>query len=196
MLLKRVSRHLKVMGLTVMLIPVLVPGGCLGVVDPAAEKTLLACLGETSVTVYPAFVRDGQEHRYDAVSAARIAGLLTDRGLADVTLSEAEIPITGGWHMDQSRMFRESTEALGGFVREHPIETDYALLAEHIIGGRGVPVGIHCYVVDAEGTPALGVLLNSHWTEFSSANPQTVDDCTDVLLGVLEDRLETEEPGD
>jgi hypothetical protein len=182
-------------GLGVLSVAVLAVQGCHGVVDPAAERAFRAGVGESTITVYPTFVRDGQDHRYDAAAAQRIANMLERRG-AQVQRSEAEVPITGGWHMNEARMFRESTEALASFVRKNSIQTEYALLAEYIIGGRHVPVGIHCYAVDAEGTPALGVLLNSHFTEFSSVNPQTVNDCTDILLGVLEDRFEDVEADD
>ncbi len=189
MQIKSLSRTVGTAGLGVLSVAILAAQGCHGVADPAAERAFRAGVGESTITVYPAFVRDGMNHRYDAASAQRIANMLEHRG-AEVKRSEAEVPITGGWHMNQARMFRESTESLANFVRENPIDTEYALLAEHIIGGRGDPVGIHCYAVDAEGTPALAVLLNSHFTEFTSANPKTVEDCTDILLGVLEDRFE------
>ena len=163
-------------------------GGCMSAVDPAAEETLFQVLGNTSFTVFPTFVR-GEEPSYDGNSAGQIGEMLTEEGLAEVTLSEVEVPITGSWGMNQAGMLEESAEAFASYLAEHSMDTEYGLLAEFLIGGRGVPVGIHCYVLDAQGRLTFVVLLNSHWSEFSEADPQTVEDCTDVLIGVLRDEL-------
>ena len=68
--------------------------------------------------------------------------------------------------------------------------TRYALLPEYL-GAKTEAGGVHAYVVDADGTVAFQVLLNSHWEEFSKAKPKTPDDCTAVLIDVLRDRLKT-----
>jgi hypothetical protein len=58
------------------------------------------------------------------------------------------------------------------------------------LGGKTEAVGIHAYIVDAQGTAAFQVLLNSHWDEFAKASPlKTADDCTAVLIDVLRNRL-------
>jgi hypothetical protein len=172
------------------LILVLVAGGffvlrgCNGLADPAAHEALLAKRGATSFTVYPAYVRR-REARYDQASAERLAEFLRAEGLAEATASDEQVPITGPWHRSQPAMLRESAESFAAYLREHPIETDYALLAEYLYVGRDVPGGIHCYVLDRHGTLADAVLLNSHWPEFSDPDPRTVEDCTDILIGVL-----------
>jgi hypothetical protein len=71
-------------------------------------------------------------------------------------------------------------------VRENPIRTDYALLPEYLFG-RTKAGGIHCYVLDGQGTLADVVLLNDHWPRFAEVDPRTVEDCTDVLINVLRD---------
>jgi hypothetical protein len=166
-----------------------IAGGCGSVVDPAAKEALYQALGNTTFTVYPTFVRD-EDGSYNGESAGRIGDMLTTEGLAEVTLSQAEVPITGSWGMNQAKMLQESAADFAAYVAEHPIETEYALLAEFLILGTGVPGGIHCYIVDADGRLAFVVLLNSHWSEFSDADPQTVEDCADVLTGVLREELQ------
>ena len=164
--------------------------GCKGIVDDQAEQALLASLGDTSVTVFPAFVREGKDHRYDAAAAASIGQFLTDEGLASVTLANQEVPITGSWRMNQAKMLRESAADFAVYIKAHPAETEYVLLPEYLIGGSGAVGGIHCYVLDKDTRVAFGVLLNSHWDVFADANPKTVEDCTDVLTAVLAERLE------
>jgi hypothetical protein len=163
---------------------------CRGIVDPAAEATFLKSLGETSITVFPAYVRgeQGTDPVYDAHAAQAIAGFIEEEDLATVTMSDEEVPITGSWHMNQAQMLKESAASFGGHLQDKPAESDYALLAEYLIGPRTV-MGIHCYVIDGEGRIAYVVLLNSHHEPFSAADPRTVGDCTEVLLSVLREDL-------
>ena len=164
--------------------------GCGGIIDPAAKQVLVQSLGNTSFTVFPAFVRDADERYYDAESAGLIGAFLAGDDLADVTVSEMQVPITGPWHSNQAQMLQESAAAFAAYLEENPPETDYALLAEYIfLGGEGGVGGIHCYILDDDRSVAYVVLLNSHHKEFSDANPETVADCTDVLIGILRDDL-------
>jgi hypothetical protein len=159
-------------------------GGCGGVVDDAANKQLQEKLGNTSITVFPAFVRDGEQKKYDAATAQAIADLFADRKLAAVTISAAEVPINSPWGMNESKMFRLSVADFRTYLAEHPIGTDYAL-----IGRGGTVVGVHAYLLDAKGVCAYAIGLNSHHKPFNDVNPQTVDDCTKIVLNVLRDEL-------
>jgi hypothetical protein len=159
--------------------------GCNGIADPVARQAFLDDLGTTSLTVYPAYVRR-RPQQYDEVAAARLAEFLGAENLAEVVVSDEQVPITGPWHRSQPTMLRESAEAFAAYLGDHPIQTDYALLPEYLFG-REKAGGIHCYVLDREGTLAYVVLLNDHWPRFSRVDPRTVDDCTDVLIDVLGD---------
>lgn len=160
--------------------------GCGSIIDPQAKEALFQTLGNTSFTVFPAFVRS-EDASYDADAAEQIGEFLAVDGLGDVTLSDDEVPITGSWGMNQAKMLRESAADFAAYITENPVETEYALLAEYLFLGTGVPGGIHCYVLDAGGRIAWIVLLNSHWSAFTDADPQTVEDCTGVLIEVLRD---------
>jgi hypothetical protein len=168
---------------------VLLIGGCGGIIDEQAERTLMDTLGDTSIAVFPAFVRDGQQARYNADAARQIGQFLTGEKLAAATVSQAQVPITSQWGMNQAKMLRASAADFTAYVQAHPIQTDYALLPEYLIGGQGVVVGVHCYVVDEGGKVAFAVLLNSHHQTFADAQPKNVEDCTEVLIQVLRERL-------
>jgi hypothetical protein len=163
----------------------LVVGGCGGIVDKPANARLREKIGNTSVTVFPAFVREGRQAKYDADAAGAIGDLLTEESLAAVTVSDAEVPITSKWGMNQAKMFRGSAADFSTYVRDNPVETEYALLPEYLIGGRGTPVGVHLYLVDAEGVVAYAFLNNSHHKVFTDVNPKTPDDCTAIVLSNL-----------
>lgn len=160
-------------------------GGCGGIVDKQAAARLRDAIGDTSITVFPAFVRDGEQHRYDADAARSIAEFLTQEGLATATVSDAEVPITSKWGMNQARMFRDSAADFSTYIGEHPIQTDYALLPEYLIGGRGTVVGVHLYLLDPQGTAAYAALLNSHHKVFTDVDPKTTSDCTTIAIDVM-----------
>lgn len=169
--------------------PVLVTAsGCQFPLDPVAKEAFWGGLGNTSVTVFPAFMRHGKEGSWDPSAAKKVGAFLADKNLAKVTLSDAQVPITGPWHHNEARMLKESAEAFAAYVKAHPVSTDFALLPEYLML-RSRPGGIHCYVTDAKGRVAYVVLQNSHWTEFQEVDPKSVDDCTEVLIRVFEDDL-------
>jgi hypothetical protein len=167
----------------------LLTAGCGSIVEEEAEQTFMQSLGNTTITVYPAFVRHGKSPEYDANAAKQIGEFLTARQVANVAHSDAHIPIPGPWRTNQAKMLRESATAFADYVQANPIRTSYALLPEYLMGTGGGVGGIHCYVLDADGKVAFAVLLNSHHKPFADAQPSSVADCTDVLIQVLRERL-------
>jgi hypothetical protein len=165
-----------------------VAGGCDAPVDPVAATAFRESLGNTSITVFPAFVRRGDPD-YDENAAATLAAFFEDEGLAEVSVSDAEVPIPGPWRANQARILEESAAAFASYLSGHPLQTDYGLLPEYFQGGRGAFVGVHCYIVDRDSRWAFAVLQNSHWPVFQKVDPQTTDDCTTILIEVLREEL-------
>ena len=165
--------------------------GCGGITDSQAQQWLMGNLGNTTVTVFPAFSRRGKTPAYEDRAALEIAAFLESDGLAEPTVSNARVPITGPWHGNQAKMLRESAQSFVTYLSENPVETEYALLPEYLFG-RSEAGGVHCYIVDRDGKIAHAVLLNSHHMPFSKATPKTAEDCTKVLIGVLRGSLKRE----
>ena len=166
---------------------ILAIGGC-SIVDPQAKEALMRDLGSTSFTVFPAVVRR-QAISYDENSAARIGEFLATQRLGQGTVSDVHVGISGPWHMNQARMLRESAEEFAFYVKDHPIETAYAVLPEYLLSGSDAVHGIHGYIIDKNGKVAFVVLQNSKWPAFQGVNPQTVEDCTEVLVRALRESL-------
>jgi len=169
----------------------LVISGCSGIVDPEAEDLFRQKLGDTTLTIYPTYVRHGDgDDTYESGSAAAIGRFFTEEDLARVVLSEERVPLSEQWYSDQSRMLRESAQAFADYITGNPPATEYGLLAEYaFLAGSGAVGGIHCYILDASGRVAWVLLLNSHHDVFSEAAPQTIEDCTAILIAVLQDSL-------
>ena len=187
------NRPVKPLLLTVMSLLCAVPFVQCSGVDSAANKKLLEKLGATSVTVFPTLVR-GTEQHYDTGSAEAIVQFLKAEKLAEAALAAEQIPVTGEWGMNQSKMYMASAKSVGSYVTQHSLSTDYALMAEYLMG-KGEAVGIHCYVVDTQGRLAAGIQLNSHDKDFAAAEPRTPEDCTKVLLAKLKNELKKRQGG-
>lgn len=167
----------------------LVMGGCGGVVDKQANERLRQQLGQTSITVYPTFVRCGEAHECDAGAAAALAAFLDAHDFAEVQRSDAEVPINSVWGRNQSRMFRDSVADFAAYLHEAPPPTEYALLAEYLLSGKGEVMGVHLYLLTKEGVCAYAVGQNSHHQEFKDVAPRSVEDCTAILLKVMKKEL-------
>lgn len=160
----------------------LLMGGCGGIVKPEDEAAFRAALGSTSMTVYPTYVRIGARGTYDPSSAQALADWLAEQKLADVIVSSEQVALSGEWRMNQAKMFRTSAEAFSQHLREHPPTTQYAVMAEYLMGAEDRVGGVHLYFLKADGTPAFGFLQNSHHEAFQAINPKSREDCTRVLL--------------
>ncbi|NOG54285.1 MAG: hypothetical protein HND57_08145 [Planctomycetes bacterium] len=164
--------------------------GCAGPIDNQACSEFIGSVEQAqapgaaptvSITVFPTIVRSSEvSHDVDAGKAA--ADYFTSNGLAAVTWDEAGlIPAGGTWGHNQAKMFRQSIESFAQYLADAPIKTDYAFVSEYLISSNGRPVGVHGYLLKSDGTPAYGLLLNSHHEPFYETDPQTIEDATTVL---------------
>lgn len=168
--------------------------GCAGhLVTEEAKTRFEQSLGDTTITVYPTFVRTQAGASYDATSAAKVAEFFARNSLARTELVSQKADISAASGKYQNDIFRASLKLFRKHVASAVIETDYALLAEYLIsptpGGGQAVGGIHCYIVDRNGEPVFLVLLNSHDEVFAKAQPKTAAAATAVLMEVLEERI-------
>jgi hypothetical protein len=161
--------------------------------EETSEKEFLHSLGQTSITVFPAYIRQHRSSSHDSAAAASIAAFLRNEGFAEAVLSNEKVPIPKAGRMNQSRMFRESSREFAAYLRANRVPTRYALMTEYLMTGYEGVGGIHCYVLSSDGVPALGVLLNSHHQSFAEVAPKTSEDCTALIIRVLRERFKAEE---
>ena len=178
---------------------VLVPGtgSCSGLVDEEQMETFFSSLGNTSMTVYPTYIKrmaidqagkpsghDAGNSGYESTEAERLAAFIRCESMADVTVSSEAIPLDKKWQRSQYGILKASSRAFGDYVASHPIDTDYAVLAEYVIPYDKV-WAVHAYVVNARGDLVWLLHLNEHFDVFTSVDPRTPRDATDVLLNYL-----------
>lgn len=163
-------------------------GCCPCPLDHAANVQFMQKVGNTSITVFPASVRCGAEQSYDNGAAASIAGFLRSADIAVATVSESRVPVTGSWCTPWHKMVRQSARSLARYVKANPIDTSYALLPVYWIGDSGTPQGVRGYIVDARGRLAWAVIetVRPHQQIFAEANPQGIEECTAVVIDMLD----------
>ena len=171
--------------------------GCTGLVEKKLMDEFFASLGNTSITVYPAYVKrhaidasgkplgyDSDDSGYDLVETERLAEFIRCESLAEVTVSGEEVPLDSNWQRTQMGLWQASTLAFGEYVAAHPINTGYAMMAEYLIPADKV-WAVHAYVVNARGEVVWLLHLNEHFDVLTSLDPHTPHDSTNVLLNYL-----------
>ena len=178
--------HLTALALS--LLACLLIGGCGGRADREAEQAFLGGKGLADLTVLPAVLRSGEEIRYDAREAERLAAGLTDQETARAVSGEGQAPLTAGWKASEKAMLRRSAREFRRWVRRHPVGTAYALLPEYLLGTRMV-AGVCVYVVDRQGRLAFVHRYDSNDQRYQEMMPIGPADCTNLLLGALHETL-------
>ncbi len=176
---------------------ILTTSACSGLVDENDMDAFFAGLGNTSLTVYPAYIKrmaiddsgkslgyDDESSGYDVAEAKRIAAFIRCESLAEVRVSSEKVPLNKEWQRTQHGIFKSSSRAFADYVASHPIGTEYAVLAEYVIPGDKV-WAVHAYVVNSKGDLVWILHLNEHFDVFTRIDPHTPKDATDVLLDFL-----------
>ncbi len=172
----------------ILLLIVVLLAGCGRIVKKEVEAEFRSALGKTSVTVYPVVVRSTGSAAgviWDEQAAKDLAGWIEKQGLARVVIASDQLNIAAKPGMNQAKMFRSGMTSFGEWVKAHPPNTDYGLVAEYLVWGKGAVGGVHVYVVRNDGEYAYGTLLNSHWKEFKEVKPTSVQDATRVAIRKL-----------
>lgn len=166
------------------------------------QKPLAEVIQQSSISVFPAVVRTQDGTTYHPLAAAAILQHIQENTDAKVTVVSTEVDMTGtvpekGYQFD---IFHNSLKRFGEYVKQNPIETDYAMLTDYLIShtpnGGYAAGGIHCYVVNQKGERAYALILNSHHHNFKEGGLRTddgtpeglnemVNRCTNVLLKTL-----------
>ena len=170
---------------------------CSGLVNEKQTEQFFADLGNTSITIYPTYIkrmaRDelGKPLGYDAFNSGyehketeRLAAYLRCECLAQVVVGADKVTLGGKWQKTQYGIFKASSRAFADYVAAHPIDTEYAMMAEYAIPLDRV-WAVHAYVVNAKGELVWILHLNEHFEVFTDFNPKIPAEATDVLLEYL-----------
>lgn len=115
--------------------------------------------------------------------------LINESGLIQAAETEEDAALEGhGWpnEMDVLWIFSKAAKA---YVQQHPVDSDYVLLADYWRTPRGEVWAVHFVVLDRAGEWVVVDLQNNHKSDFQHINPQTLEDCNRLVMKRLESCL-------
>jgi hypothetical protein len=141
--------------------------------------------GQATLTIYPFRIWGTEEGSFEGAKALaeklNEAGLFQGAAVAgmDTGLKARRNPNQMKILWDSARMFRK-------YLRDHPADTDYALLVDVTIPADH----LHLILCKGSGEWMMVDFQNSHHQDFSEIEPKTLDDCVSLAVRRFERRLE------
>ncbi len=152
-------------------------------------------LANRTTTVYPTVVMHDGRASYDHPAAEALAAFITSRTGARAQVSDERLtsatPLASLW----KGQWREGADALKGHIQAHPVQTDLAAMAVYRFLSDVGPTGIYAFLTNSKGDLLARIEINESHDVFRNARPRTAEDCTALLLQVLESRRQREERG-
>lgn len=172
--------------LSILIISSIMISGCWSYYSDEAHELFKNRSELISVSVYPVRVVAGQSAEYDSSLAALLVESLNQNSLCQASYYPAALDIPVEWGRNQARMSQTSALAFAEQVKDHAIESGYALLVELLCNPDETYVGgIQYYLSDANGLIASGALSNSHWEEWQSVQPKNRLDGYKVAIALI-----------
>ena len=128
-------------------------------------------LKEKGMTVFPAAAKDeDRTTTYHLASRDTIGNFFQSRGISKVHLADREVDLGGLYGVQgQYGLFERSMSLFSDYLKENPIDSGYALMAEYVINEdrRTIHI-IQCYILDSNGEDTFSFLQNSHQTDWDN----------------------------
>lgn len=128
-----------------------------------------------------------------AEDARVIATRVTELKLASATAADRGPTIQVTPSINEQQVLWQMARGLAAEVRAHPVDADYALYAEYMLGtdaaGKPFVGAVHFAVVNRAGELVLVDFQNDHSPAFRSARPATREACDALVAQRLKERL-------
>ncbi|NLS91102.1 MAG: hypothetical protein GXX96_02840 [Planctomycetaceae bacterium] len=145
-------------------------------------------LAKSSLQICPVYAF----RKPDQDSTVKLAAMLADAGFASVQAAEngPDLNVQGSPN-EQEVLWRTARKALAYF-QEHAPSGEYVLVADFGIGRteERVKVGaVHWMILDRQGDWVMVDYQNSHHEDFQRIDPDSVEDCLELVKVRLKKRL-------
>lgn len=142
-------------------------------------KTMQAEGSHASLTIFPVVMEDNAIKDVADV----LALLLEQSGMKNLETSDTV------FRLPKEATFDQASNLFGEFVRNHPIETDYALYAEFVGTPANWPTEIRGVIVDKAGQSVLVIRKTSADQDFKRAKPKEPMGACDYLAQSVRTQL-------
>lgn len=134
---------------------------------------------KSTLAIYPFRIWGTEEGSVEG--AELLAGKLTEAGLFHASAVDTDTLLVATRDPDQPSQMKilwDTARDFRGYLREHPAETDYALLVDVTVPTHHV----HIVLCEGSGEWVATSLMNSHHPEFQEIDPKTLEDCTELAF--------------
>jgi hypothetical protein len=153
-------------------------------------ETFKKRLQSDKVAVYPIHLWQAPGKQ----SALGLVQLLTQHDVCQAEAAEIDPRLTIEGDPNQQKILWDTARAFRDFLRKHPPQAAYALLADYGIGrlqdGSAKVNHVHLIVCDRQGDWVLVDYQNSHHADFQEIDPRSPDDCDRLAARRLASRLQ------
>jgi hypothetical protein len=153
-------------------------------------KDLKKAIKTSTIAVFPVSISG----KSDDQIAARLAAMLTEKGLGHAEPIKTDPKLDIKPNTNQQRIAWDTAKAFKSFLRKNPPAADYALFAAYGVActhddGKTMVGGIQFILCDRKGDWVLVALRNSHQPDFQRIDPQSPDDCNRVVVEAITNEL-------
>lgn len=145
-------------------------------------KTLQKDAANATITVYPVHLWTA----WDKPAAAKLTELINKQQLCKAVAAGADPDFTVPGSPNEQKVLWDTAHAFSKFVRQHPPETEYALLVDYGLNPSGdckhEANHVHVIVCNRVGELVLLDYQNSHHADFERIDPKTVDQCNELAV--------------
>ena len=131
-----------------------------------------------SITVFPFHVWGREESSLEG--AEELVKGMTQAGWLKASATEVEMNLDIQGDRNELRVLWNTARAFRDYLKEHPVDTDYALLVDTT---KPPNVGhLHLILCEGDGDWVMVDLQNSHHQSFKQIDPDSLEDCAQLAL--------------
>lgn len=151
------------------------------------KKELKKVAATTTLTVFPVRILDIVSEE----GAAHLVKMINDSGLLKAVVAKEQPMLEIKKDINEQKVLWSMADSFRNYIRDHKPNTEYVLYADYMLNPQEEPkvLFVHFVVCDKNGEWAIVDLQNNHHTDFKSINPQSREDCDQLVIKRLEKNL-------
>jgi hypothetical protein len=155
---------------------------------PERQQEMKRRLPQATLAVFPARIGG---HLVGTGGATNLVKMIVGAGLCEATpAKEALLLKSSQADPNEMKALWDLAREFRDYVRNHPVDADYALYADYVFNSKHWEQGIvHFVVCDRKGEWVIVDMQNSHHSDYQDIRPTSREDCDKLLVKRLEGYL-------
>lgn len=143
-----------------------------------AQESFKKALRGSELAVFATLI-GGTAHKDDA---QHLAGALSKEFGCRAVVSETPFVADTKPSSNEQRRLWDLARAFRDRLRQSPLKSGYALVADYVLTPEGLPWTVHFVVCDAAGKWVVVDFQNNQWDDFKKVDPKSAADCDQLVV--------------